>query len=373
MDIKRILSQMTREEKVGLLSGQDVWRLKSVERLGVPGIMLSDGPHGLRKQADEADHLGLNRSETAVCFPTACASACSFDRELLEELGRAIGEEAGGADVQVVLGQGINIKRSPLCGRNFEYFSEDPLVSGKLGASWIKGVQSRGVGTSLKHFAVNNQESRRMTVDAVVDQRALREIYLRGFELAVKEGDPATVMCSYNRIKGVYSSENPWLLTRVLREEWDFKGATVTDWGAVNDHVAGVAAGMDIEMPSVSRESDRLLLKALNEGRISDEAVDRAAERVLRLIERTSENQPAPGEWDMEQHHHLARRPGTACAAEKRGRAAHPGRPEGGVHRGIRRASPLSGRRQQPHQRLQADGRAGGGAQCGAGALRPGL
>lgn len=307
MDVKAILAQMTQEEKAGLLSGLDVWRLKAVERLQVPSIMMADGPHGLRKQRDQADHLGLHQSEPAVCFPTACASACSFDRALIHELAAAIGEEARAADVQVVLGPGINIKRSPLCGRNFEYFSEDPLLAGELAAAWIEGLQSRGVAASLKHFAVNNQESRRMTMDAQVDMATLREIYLRGFELAIKKAKPGTVMCSYNRINGLYSSENPWLLRQLLRDEWGYEGATVSDWGAVNDHVAGVAAGMDIEMPSVSQESDKALLKALAEGRISQQAVDQAAERVLGLIDSTSSNLPALPPFSLEQHHHLAR------------------------------------------------------------------
>lgn len=312
MNVEQILNELSLEEKASLLSGRDVWRLKGIERLGVPSIMMTDGPHGLRKQKDESDHLGLNESEPAVCFPTASASACSFDRELLFELGAAIADEARAQGVQVVLGPGINIKRSPLCGRNFEYFSEDPLVSGELGAALIEGLQSRQVGASLKHFALNNQEGRRMTVDVLADERTKREIYLRAFEIAVKKARPWTVMCSYNRIDGVYSSENPWLLNELLRDEWGFEGLTVTDWGACNDHVAGVAAGMDLEMPSTTDLNDRQLVAAVREGRIPMEAVDKAARNVLNLIQKAT--QPvAERPFSLEGHHHLARKAARDC------------------------------------------------------------
>ncbi len=308
MDIKQLLSDMTLQEKVSLLTGQDFWRLKGVERLKVPSLFVADGPHGLRKQVGDSDHLGLSQSVPATCFPTACATACSFDRDLLHQVGEAIGDEAREHEVAVVLGPGANIKRSPLCGRNFEYFSEDPRLSGELAASWIQGIESRGVGASLKHYAVNNQETRRMSIDAIVSMRAMREIYLNSFERAVKDGKPGTVMCSYNRINGTYASEDPWLLSTVLRDEWGYEGATITDWGACNEHVAGVAAGMDIEMPSLTRAHDEELLKAVQEGRVSEEIIDAAAGRVLRLIKRYSQDLPQTREYTPDQHHHLARR-----------------------------------------------------------------
>ena len=307
MDVRKLLEEMTLEEKASLLTGLDVWHLKGISRLNVPSIMVSDGPHGLRRQVAASDGLGGD-STPATCFPTACASACSFDRELLGQMGQAIGKEARLQDVQVVLGPGANIKRSPLCGRNFEYFSEDPCLSGELAAEWITGVQSQGVGASLKHFAANNQETRRMSIDVQLSRRALREIYLASFEQAVKKGKPATVMCSYNRVNGHYASQNPWLLTGILREAWGFEGATITDWGACSDHVAGVAAGMDIEMPAMNTAHDQQLVKAVNEGLISEELVTAAAGRVLQLIRRSTEGLPQPEPFSPEEHHHLARK-----------------------------------------------------------------
>ncbi len=308
MNVKKILKEMTLAEKASLLTGLDAWHLKGIGRLNVPSIMVADGPHGLRKQAGESDHLDMGSSVSATCFPTACAAACSFDPELLRLLGQAVGSEARRENVQVVLGPGANIKRSPLCGRNFEYFSEDPCLSGELASAWIQGVEDRGVGTSLKHFAVNNQETRRMSIDAQVSQRALREIYLAGFELAVKKSRPGTVMCSYNRVNGIYASQNPWLLTQVLRRQWGYEGATITDWGACSDHVAGVAAGMDVEMPSTNTEHDKRLVKAVKEGLISEETVTAAAERVLRLIGKYTEDLPETQPFTLEEHHHLARK-----------------------------------------------------------------
>ena len=308
MDIEKLLKEMTLEEKASLLTGLDMWHFKGIERLNVPSIMVADGPHGLRKQAGDSDHLDMGGSVAATCFPTACAAACSFDRNLLGQLGEAIGKEARQEHVQVVLGPGANIKRSPLCGRNFEYFSEDPCLSGELAAAWIQGVESQGAGSSLKHFAVNNQETRRMSIDAQVSLRALREIYLASFERAVKKGKPGTVMCSYNRVNGVYASQNPWLLTQVLRREWGFEGATITDWGAFSDHAAGVAAGMDIEMPSVNTTHDQQLVKAVKEGLISEELITSAAERVLKLIKKYTEDLPEVQPFTLEEHHHLARK-----------------------------------------------------------------
>lgn len=236
---KKIVSQMTLEEKAGMCSGKDFWHLKSVERLGIPEVMVSDGPHGLRKQAENADHLGINESIKAVCFPTACATACSFDRDLLEEMGSALGKECQAENVSVLLGPAVNIKRSPLCGRNFEYFSEDPYLAGQMAKAHIQGVQKEGVGTSIKHFAANNQEYHRMSASSEVDERTLREIYLAAFETPIKEAKPKTVMCSYNQINGVFASEDPWLLDEVLRKEWGYEGYVMSDWGAVNERVQG--------------------------------------------------------------------------------------------------------------------------------------
>jgi beta-glucosidase len=281
---RALVSQMTLEEKAGLLSGADVWHTKPVERLGLPSILVSDGPHGLRKQVNTQDNLGIGESVPATCFPTASLLACSFDPSVTEAVGRAIGSECVEEEVSVLLGPGINIKRSPLCGRNFEYSSEDPLVAGRLGAGFIRVVQSTGTGTSLKHFAVNNQEKRRMMISAEVDERTLRELYLKGFEIAVKEGRPATVMCSYNKVNGTYASENRHLLTEILREEWGYEGAVVSDWGAVHDRVLGVAAGLDLEMPGCLGQNDRRVIEAVRSGKLPEEAVDLAATRITELV-----------------------------------------------------------------------------------------
>ncbi len=260
LNVKEILSKMTLEQKANLCSGVDFWHTAAYEELGLPDIMVSDGPHGLRKQDEEADHLGANESIKAICFPTASAMACSFDKELLHTVGDALGEECVAEGVAVLLGPGINMKRSPLCGRNFEYFSEDPYLAGELAASLIQGIQKRNVGTSLKHFAANNQEWRRMSIDVQADERTLREIYLAAFEKAVKEAKPWTIMCSYNRINGVYSCENKWLLNDVLREEWGFDGLVMTDWGAMNKRIPALKAGLDLEMPSSHGETDRQIV-----------------------------------------------------------------------------------------------------------------
>lgn len=307
MDIQKLISQMTLEEKASLCSGSGFWHTKGVERLGVPSMRVSDGPHGLRKQAG-GDHLGLLDSVPATCFPTAAGLACSFDRELMHRLGEALGEACQAEEVGVILGPGANIKRSPLCGRNFEYFSEDPYLSGEMAAAYIRGVQSKNVGTSLKHFAVNNQETRRMSVNAVVDERALREIYLASFEYAVKGGRPWTVMCAYNKINGAYGSENPFTLTRVLRDEWGFDGFTVTDWGACADHVKGVEAGLDLEMPSTGGVNDRKLAEAVRSGALPEAVLDQAVERILTVCTRYHENRAPETAYDLSAHHHFARR-----------------------------------------------------------------
>ena len=251
-----LVAQLTLEEKASLTSGAGFWTTKGIERLGIPSVMVADGPHGLRKQAGSADHLGMAESVPATCFPPAVGLGSSWDVELAERVGVALGVESSIEDVAVLLGPGINIKRSPLCGRNFEYLSEDPIVSGELGTAVVRGTQSTGVGTSLKHFAANNQEGDRMRSSSDIDPRPLREIYLRGFQRVVEDAQPYTVMCSYNRINGVYASEDPWLLNDVLRGEWGFEGLVVSDWGAVNDRVAGLPAGTR-PRDAVQRRRDR--------------------------------------------------------------------------------------------------------------------
>lgn len=301
-----LVSRMTLEEKASLLSGRNFWHLKGVERLGLEGVMVADGPHGLRKQPEETDHLGLNKSVPATCFPTASATACSFDRGLMREIGRAIGEECREQNVAVILGPGLNIKRSPLCGRNFEYVSEDPYLTGELAAAYVEGVQGEGVGVSLKHFALNNQERRRMTSESVCDERAFREIYLAGFERAVKQAKPWTVMCSYNRLYGEYACESKLLLNDILRDEWGFEGIVMTDWGAMNERVRAVSAGCDLEMPGVSDANDRLVVKAVREGKLSEADVDRCAARLVALMLKAKERAPLSG--TKQAHHALARR-----------------------------------------------------------------
>ena len=308
MDIQRIISEMTLEEKTALLSGKDFWHLKGVERLGIPEIMVTDGPHGLRKQAGTSDHLGLNASVPATAFPTAAATACSFDRELIYEMGEALGEMCQQEDVAVILGPGTNIKRSPLCGRNFEYFSEDPYLAGEMAAALILGVQSKDVGTSVKHFAMNNQETRRMSVSVLADERTKREIYLAPFETAIKKGKPWTIMCSYNKIDGVYSSENRWLLNDLLRGEWGFEGMTMTDWGACSDHIEGVRAGMDLAMPSLGDSADKQLADAVRDGVLDEKYVNEAVERVLNVIQKFTENRKKDPDFFLGAQHHQARK-----------------------------------------------------------------
>lgn len=304
-DVKAIIREMTLEEKAGMCSGKDFWHLKGVERLGIPEVMVSDGPHGLRKQAEEADHLGLNESIKAVCFPTACATACSFDRDLLEEMGERIGDECQAEDLSVILGPVVNIKRSPLCGRNFEYFSEDPYLASQMAAAHIKGVQSKNVGTSIKHFAANNQEHRRMSCSSEIDERTLREIYLAAFETAIKEAKPDTVMCSYNRINGEFASENHWLLTEVLRDQWGFEGYVMSDWGAVNDRVKGLKAGLELEMPGSGGNTDKEIVEAVKNGELEEAVLDRAVERILNIVFKFTDNRQE-GKFDLEEDHKLA-------------------------------------------------------------------
>ncbi|MFK3668787.1 glycoside hydrolase family 3 C-terminal domain-containing protein [Leifsonia aquatica] len=300
-------TELTTEEKASITSGASFWETEAVQRVGIPSIYLTDGPHGVRKQSQGGDHLGIGDSVPATCFPPAVALGSSWDAELLERVGRALGEEAKAEGVGVLLGPGINIKRSPLCGRNFEYLSEDPIVSGRLGSALVRGLQSQGVGASLKHFAANNQETDRMRVSADVDERPLREIYLRGFQRVVQDAQPWTVMCSYNRINGVYASEDPWLLTKVLRDEWGFDGVVVSDWGAVNDRVSALAAGLDLEMPSSGGVTDAQLVAAVRDGSLDESVLDTGAQRVIDLVQKAVDNADADASYDVDAHHALAR------------------------------------------------------------------
>ncbi|MGB3356231.1 MAG: glycoside hydrolase family 3 C-terminal domain-containing protein [Mycobacterium sp.] len=302
------LAGLSLAEKASLTSGANFWWTKPLEQIGIPSMMLTDGPHGLRKQREGGDHLGLGDSVPATCFPPAVGLGSSWDVELVTRVGRALGVEASIESVGVLLGPGINIKRSPLCGRNFEYFSEDPVIAGRLGAALISGIQSQGVGASLKHFAANNQETDRLRVSADVDPRPLREIYLRGFEYAVENAQPWTVMCSYNRINGVYASEDHWLLTEVLRDQWGFDGVVVSDWGAVNDRVAAIEAGLDLEMPSSNGVTDAQIVEAVEKGSLDEGIVDTAVHRILSLLRRALDGAgSAGGPLDADAHHALAR------------------------------------------------------------------
>lgn len=321
LDVKKLVDELTLEEKASLCSGADFWHTKAIDRLNIPAAMVSDGPHGIRKQESLADHMGVAESIKAIGFPTASAMACSFDRDLLHKVGDALGEECVAEDLAVLLGPGINMKRSPICGRNFEYYSEDPVVAGELGAAFVNGVQEHGVGTSLKHFAANNQEWRRMSISAEIDERTLREIYLAAFETVVKKAQPWTIMCSYNRINGVYSCENDWLLNKVLRDEWGFEGLVMTDWGAMDERVPSLKAGLDLEMPDCHGETDKLIVKAVQSGELEEPVLDTAVERILTMVDKyltarkgidpASMVHPLPSSvergYDVAAHHALAR------------------------------------------------------------------
>ncbi len=311
MDIDTILNELTLEEKAGLCSGADFWHTKAVKRLDIEPIMVSDGPHGLRKNVDLAENP--NQAIEAVCFPTASALACSFDTQLLTEMGKALGEECQAENVSVILGPGCNIKRSPLCGRNFEYFSEDPYLASRMAIAHIKGVQSKGIGTSLKHFAANNQEYRRHSVNEEIDERTLHEIYLAAFEPVVKDAKPWTVMCSYNKINGYYSSQNKLLLSDILRDEWGYEGLVMSDWGAVDDRVQGIKAGLDLEMPSSMGKNDAFIIKAVEDGTLSMDELDKCVRRVLELIAKSGESKTEMV-WDKERHHKLAEKIESECA-----------------------------------------------------------
>lgn len=311
MKQKELIGRMTLEEKAALLSGKGEWQTWNFERLDIPSMYCSDGPYGLRKQAGAGDHLGLNPSLPATCFPTAATVANSWDPSLGEEIGKALGEEAQAQDVHVILGPGLNIKRSPLCGRNFEYFSEDPYLAGKMAAGYIRGIQSKGKYACPKHFAVNSQELRRMAMNAVVDERTLREIYLTGFEIAIKEGGAKALMTSYNQVNGTYANENIHLLKDILRGEWGYDGIVITDWGGSNDHIKGVAAGSDLEMPTPGMDSARQIVKAVKEGKLSEEAVDACVDRLLEAVQtlvKGQEEGEKRKDFDKKAHHELARK-----------------------------------------------------------------
>ena len=302
-----LVARMSLAEKADFCSGEDFWNLPASERLGLPAIMLTDGPHGLRKQAEAGDLAGIASSVPATCFPTAAALASTWDLDLLREVGAALGAECRANNVAVILGPGVNVKRHPLSGRNFEYFSEDPLLSGELAAAMIDGIQSQGLGACVKHFAANDQETRRMVVDAVVDERTLREIHLRSFEVAVRKAHPWMVMCAYNRLNGTYCGEHDWLLNQVLRDEWGFEGAVVTDWGAANDRVRGIAAGLDLEMPTSGGVNDRRIVAAVEAGGLDEALLARAVKRVIEIVLK-SRRTPAGATADAAGHHALARR-----------------------------------------------------------------
>ena len=301
---------MTLEEKCHMLSGRDFWQTQSVKRLGIENMTLSDGPHGIRKQEGAGDQLGINGSLPATCYPTAATMANSWDPALGEELGRYLGEEAASQDVCVLLGPGLNIKRNPFCGRNFEYFSEDPYLAGKMAAGYIRGIQANGVSACPKHFAANNIELRRMASDSVMDERTLREIYLTNFEIAVKEGHPKSIMSSYNMVNGVYANENAHLLQEILRDDWGFDGFVVSDWGANNDFVEGVRAGSHLEMPSSGGDGPNQLIKAVREGRITEREVDIRVDELLdvMLSTRKAVDMLKGKPFDVEAHHAFAQK-----------------------------------------------------------------
>lgn len=306
--IDEFLQQMTLKEKASLCSGKNFWNLKSLERFGIPQLTMTDGPHGVRKQAASADQLQMVESVPATCFPTAAGLTASWDRELVFEVGQALGKESRRQEVAVLLGPGANIKRSPLCGRNFEYFSEDPFLTGEIAASHIQGLQSQQVGASLKHFALNNQEDHRLTIDVVVDERTLREIYLTGFEIAVKKAQPWTVMCAYNKLDDIFCSENSRLLTDILRNEWGYMGLVVSDWGATNDRVAGLKSGLELEMPGSGSYRDEMIIAAVKNGQLSEDCLDQATKKLLGMMLKGAEALKAPVKFDIEEHHALARK-----------------------------------------------------------------
>ncbi len=308
MKHKEILDQMSLAEKIGFCTGANFWRTKSIERFGIPSYLMTDGPHGLRKLINSEEVLGQEATHQATSFPTASLTACSWDRSLMREMGIALAEEALQEGVSIILGPGANIQRNPLCGRNFEYFSEDPTLAGEMAAAWIEGVQSLGVGSSIKHFAGNSQENLRMVSDSLIDERALREIYLPAFELAVKAAHPATVMCAYNKLNGTYCSDHAYLLRTILRDEWGFDGVIVTDWGAMNDRVKAFEAGLDLEMPGSNGLHDQQVLAAVTNGRLAEQCIDECVDRLIELAFQTAAARKPGFHYDLEAHHQLARK-----------------------------------------------------------------
>ncbi len=306
MDNKELISAMTLEEKASMTTGKNFWETYNIDRLGVKSLFLSDGPNGLRKQAEKADHIGLNASVPATCFPSAATMANSWDLETEYEVGMALGEEAESNNVNVLLGPGTCLKRNPLCGRNFEYFSEDPYLAGKMAGSFIKGIQSNKVAACIKHFAANNQEERRMVIDTIVDERTLRELYLTAFEIAIKDAEPKTLMSSYNKINGCFANENKHILLEILRREWNYKGVVVTDWGGDNDRVEGLKCGNDLEMPTSGTVAVHEIIDAINSGKISEEVLNECVARILELGESTRQENVKP--FDVEAHHNIARK-----------------------------------------------------------------
>ena len=310
-DLKKLVASMTLEEKAGMCSGADFWNTKAVERLGIPSVMMSDGPHGMRKQEGEADHLGLNESVEAVCFPAACATASSFDVDLIRQMGEILGEECQAEDLSMLLGPAVNIKRSPLCGRNFEYFSEDPYHAGKMEAAYVRGIQSKGIAACPKHFAANSQELRRMANDSVVDERTFREIYTTGFEIAIKEGKSKSIMSSYNEVNGVYANENSHMLQEILVDEWGFDGFVVSDWGGSNDHALGVKNGSHLEMPGTGKSGMYDIIHAVENGDLDEAVLDQRLDELLNVIFSTHQaTEDAKGKtFDVEAHHNLTKQP----------------------------------------------------------------
>ncbi|GKU27009.1 beta-glucosidase [Clostridium folliculivorans] len=309
MKYRELIEKMTLEEKASLMSGKDFWQTQEIERLGINSMFLADGPHGIRKQAVAADHLGLNEGIPATCFPTAATVANSWNDELGERVGEYLGEEAISQKVNVLLGPGVNMKRNPLCGRNFQYFSEDPYLAGKMAAGYIRGIQSQGISACVKHFCVNNQEERRMAIDTIVDERTLREIYLTAFEIAVKEGRTKTIMSSYNKLNGTYTNENMHLMKDILRGEWNYKGCVITDWGGSNDRIAGLIAGNELEMPTTAGETNEEIIQAIKSGKIKEEVLDECVDRLLELIFSTEEvYKKSHIEFEVEKHHRVAQK-----------------------------------------------------------------
>jgi beta-glucosidase len=306
-NVQKIVSEMTLEEKASLCSGEDFWHTKVIKRLGIPAVMMADGPHGLRKAIQNPDEANARGSLPATCFPTASALACSWNPDLIQKVGAALGEECLAEQISILLGPGCNIKRSPLCGRNFEYFSEDPYLVSEIASAYIQGVQSKGVGAAIKHFAANNQETLRFIIDAVIDERTLREVYLAGFEGAIKKTKPWLVMCAYNSLNGDYCSENKRLLNDILKKEWGYKGFVVSDWGAVYDRVKGLAAGLDLEMPGSNGERDRKIAEAVLSGKLKESVLNKTVKRMLKVIFKASANLRPEASYDKEAHHKLAK------------------------------------------------------------------